>query len=652
MPRMSGHGCMPLAAGTAGIAEGQPVMAPYEKTSGQSEPQKAAAGGTSPSACAEEAARGYAEPYAVFESIPDGLMVADAETGRCLRANAAMCAMLGYTEEELRGLAITDVHPAEALPELIEKFQAHFRLPVARSENIPMRRKDGRVFWADITSSRIVYQGRECLLNFFRDVTQRKQVEEALQQSEEKYRTLVERLPDAVILAEFDGRVTFASRRALEMYGAARAEDVLGRNPLEFVAAEEQLRVAANLRRTRTEGVIRDEEYWFLRRDGSRFLGEASAAAIHDHSQSPTSFVAVIRDTTARKQAEAALRQSHEELRAIYEGMFDGLLILDLESKRIVRANAAICRMLGYREAELVSKSYHEIHPPDEIPILDERLAAYARGEALGHRVGRLIRKDGSILYADSVGNALVYGGRPCVAGFFQDFTERKKAREALERERRTLKHMLRASDHERQLIAYDIHDGLAQHLAGAIMQFDAFEHLQHNKPKQAADAFQAGMTMLRQGHFEARRLISGVRPPILDESGVVAAIAHLVNDQRFPGGPKIEFRSRVAFDRLIPLLENAIYRIVQEALSNACRHAQSALVRISLLQRGAQLRIEVRDWGRGFDPKTARENRFGLEGIRERSRVLGGKSRIRSKPGEGTSIVVELPVVERDPEP
>lgn len=96
---------------------------------------------------------------------------------------------------------------------------------------------------------------------------------------------------------------------------------------------------------------------------------------------------------------------------------------------------------------------------------------------------------------------------------------------------------MLRASDHERQLIAYDIHDGLAQQLAGAIMQFQTYGHLKRTRPKEAAKAFDAGTTMLHQGHSEARRLISGVRPPILDESGVVAAIAHLVNDQGFKGG-------------------------------------------------------------------------------------------------------------------
>jgi signal transduction histidine kinase len=229
---------------------------------------------------------------------------------------------------------------------------------------------------------------------------------------------------------------------------------------------------------------------------------------------------------------------------------------------------------------------------------------------------------------------------------------EHQQAQEALKTEIRNLKHLLQSSDHERQLIAYEIHDGLAQQLAGVIMQFQTYEHLKDTQPKQAANAYHAGMTMLQQSHSEARRLVGGVRPPILDESGIVAAIAHLVHEPGVATGQKIDFHSRVDFDRLAPTLENAIYRITQEALRNVCKHSKSERVRVSLLQQEDRVRIEIRDWGVGFDPKAMQGNHFGLEGIRQRARLLGGKSSIRSTAGKGTCVTVSLLVVARDPVP
>jgi signal transduction histidine kinase len=260
-----------------------------------------------------------------------------------------------------------------------------------------------------------------------------------------------------------------------------------------------------------------------------------------------------------------------------------------------------------------------------------------------------VLRKDGSIFYADISGHRILYEGRPGLLALFRDVTERRKAQAALQRERRTLQHMLRASDHERQLIAYDIHDGMAQQLAGAIMQFQVYDHLKNTNPEEAHKAYDGGVTLLRQSHLEARRLISGVRPPILDESGVLAAIAHLVNERSVQGGPQILFRSNVKFNRLARVLENVVYRIVQEGLTNAARHSQSEIVRVHLLQRGEMVRIEIQDLGIGFDLKKVRRDQFGLAGIRERARLLGGKCHIQSKSGSGSRIIVELPLAERE---
>jgi signal transduction histidine kinase len=239
----------------------------------------------------------------------------------------------------------------------------------------------------------------------------------------------------------------------------------------------------------------------------------------------------------------------------------------------------------------------------------------------------------------------IVYDGEPCLIGFFRDITERKEAHETLEREDRVLRELLKSQDRERQLIAYEIHDGLAQHLAAAIMQFEALRQLKERSPEEALRGCDAGLDMLRRSLAEARRLISGLRPPILDESGIVAAIGHLVHDIASQGGPEVEYRTRIKFDRLEPVLENAVYRIVQECLTNAHRYSESDKVLIELVQQESRLRIEVKDWGVGFDSSVRRDDCFGLEGIKERARLFGGHATVTSALGEGTEIVVELPL-------
>lgn len=230
----------------------------------------------------------------------------------------------------------------------------------------------------------------------------------------------------------------------------------------------------------------------------------------------------------------------------------------------------------------------------------------------------------------------------------YQSLEQRVQQRTAeVRREQQTLQHLLRSSDHERRLIAYELHDGLAQQLAAAIMQLEGYTYLQEQDPSEAAKAFTTGLSLLHQSHEEARQLISGVRPPILDDAGVVAAIEHLVNDGRAAvAGMQIDFQQKVTFDRLAPVLENAIYRIVQEGLTNALKYSQSQEVRIELVQVGEELQVVIQDWGVGFSSEKERDECFGLKGIRERARLLGGSATIETAPGSGTRIVATLPVI------
>jgi signal transduction histidine kinase len=215
------------------------------------------------------------------------------------------------------------------------------------------------------------------------------------------------------------------------------------------------------------------------------------------------------------------------------------------------------------------------------------------------------------------------------------------------ERQLQVLRRLIDFCERDRRLMAYEIHDGPVQQMTGCLMHLQTLEGLHGNENGRAATVLRTGIQLLKDAIAEARRLINGLRPPILDEVGIVGAIEHLVCKSRETHGPAIEFAHAVQFVRLASPLEHAIFRVVQESVSNACRHSRSPRVRISLRQHGARIHLEIRDWGVGFDPDAVRANRFGLKGIRERARVMRGTASIDSTAGQGTCISVDLPVVE-----
>lgn len=236
-------------------------------------------------------------------------------------------------------------------------------------------------------------------------------------------------------------------------------------------------------------------------------------------------------------------------------------------------------------------------------------------------------------------------GGRAVAAMICARSTRTLKESEiALQRERTVLRRLLDIQERERQLVSYEIHDGLAQYLTGALMHLHAFQHAGRAEP--AGRELDASIRLIEAAVDESRRLIGGLRPPALDELGIAAAVESLVADARTEIAD-VSFTCDLSGDRLPAPLETTIFRIVQESLSNVRRHAAATAARVRVVRRDGLVDVEVHDDGRGFDPAGVPEDRFGLEGIRQRCRLLGVEPRIESAPGQGTTISVSLPVSE-----
>ena len=485
-----------------------------------------------------------------------------------------------------------------------------------------------------------------CSAAVITDISELKQAEQALRQSEERYRTMLEDQTEAICRLNHDGTFVFVNEVFCRFFGKSK-EDVLGKQwqpnalPEDLPLAQERLRTLSPANpvvvvENRVHSGLGEVRWMqFVNRgffdDGGRLSG----------------IQAVGRDITDRKRAEQAMRQTLDQLETIYDGMIEGLLITDIETKRFVRVNASFCRMLGYSEEELLAKAIKDIHPAEEVPNDERRFQAAAEGRVSINEDRPVLRKDGSIFYADITGHRIFYDGRPCLLALFRDVTERRQAEAKLKREQQALRRMVLASDHERRLITYELHDGVAQQLLGAKMLLESQERSK-GEVERTGDAYREGMDALRQASSEVRRVMNWLRTPVLDKFGLAEAIEDVAAQLRLtPGAPEIEYHHAVKFQRLEPTLENTLFRIAQEAMTNACRHSKSEKVHVKLTQKGDDVTLEVRDWGIGFDQDAVAENRFGLEGIRERSRILGGKLSIQSEPGQGTVVRVKFPVIE-----
>ena len=480
----------------------------------------------------------------------------------------------------------------------------------------------------------------------------RKQAEEALRQSERRFRNYFEQGLIGMAVTSLDKRWLEVNDRLCEILGYSR-EELLQKTWAELTYPDDlepNLQLFGPLLAGEIEHFALNKRY--LKKDGSIVHATIYTRAFRKEDGTIGHIVTLIEDITARKQAEEALRRSEERYELAVRGAGVGIWDWDIRTGKLY-FSPRWKTIFGYDENDIGDslEDWARLLHPDEkdwmLTFLENFLAGTSPTVTVEYR---LRHKDGS--YRWIVAHALVVRdeqGKACrLVGSHGDITDRKRAEEALGRERQSLWRMLQASDHERQTISYEIHDGLAQYLAAAIMQFQARDTLREKSPKEAKKAYETAVELVRQAHSESRRLISVVRPPVIDEDGIETAISHLVHEQRRHGGPKIECHTEVQFGRLPVILENAIYRIVQEALTNACTHSQSEKVTVSMIQEAQDVRLEVRDWGIGFNAESVAEGHFGLEGIRQRVRLLGGRLTIETAPGSGTLVQVVVPILER----
>jgi signal transduction histidine kinase len=206
---------------------------------------------------------------------------------------------------------------------------------------------------------------------------------------------------------------------------------------------------------------------------------------------------------------------------------------------------------------------------------------------------------------------------------------------------------LLDNQEREKQALCYEIHDGMIQYTTGALLLLDGYRRA-HPTAKDTETLARVS-DGLRQAVEEGRRVIRGLQPTVLDEAGIVAGLEDLIG-QTTAAGLQVDFHNNAPrIERLPKDLETAIYRVVQEALTNASKHSGTDHLVVELERRNGDVCLEIRDFGRGFDVGTQRGNALGLLGMTERVRLLGGECSIESRANVGTRITARIPVLKAE---
>lgn len=247
----------------------------------------------------------------IFDNANDGILIADIENKKFYIGNRAICKMLGYSLSELKNLGILDIHPKKDLPYVMSQFKLQSAKEIDIAKNIPVKRKDGNIFYADINSSPITINGKNYLMGLFRDVTEKKRAEEKLKESEEKYRTLVENAGDFIYLIDKNNKVLSLNIAAARLF-RKEPKEVLNKSIFELFPKEMAIHFSKNIKKVLKTGKSQISETK-LAANGKILWISANLTPVRDYAGEIVSVLGITRDLTERKMTEEKLEQQKEK---------------------------------------------------------------------------------------------------------------------------------------------------------------------------------------------------------------------------------------------------------------------------------------------------------------------------------------------------
>src|SRR5436190_1938698 len=653
---------------------------------------------------ADEAIRKSEERYrALIEQASDAIMITD-NKGNFIDVNTSFCTKFGYTKEDMKGLSIASVIDSDQLINDPVRFDL-----LMEGENILRERKmvhkNGLVIEVE-ANVKMLPDGR--MLAIARDITERKRISaekdrmhyllnERVKELTTLYRTgqilqaedkavheileeIVSILPGgwqypAITAAKITlGNTQFSTHGFTESPYKQTAsfktfEDVTG--TIEIVYLEE--------RPTETEGPFSSEERHLLNMVAEMlriyFIRKGAAAIILKEKNLSDTIINIlpgifylrslvngkclrwnknfeeVTGATPRENAEEELRLSEQKYKLLFENNPLPTIVFSKTDFTILEVNAAAISHYGYTREEFLRMNAKELRPTEDVSRFEEQIREPIRTyKNLG--IWRHKKKDESVINVEITGHEIVYRNIPARLVLCNDVTEKLKTEENLKRSYQEIRQLAsnieKIREEEKIKIAREIHDELGQQLTGLKMDVAWLSKKLDAKDTILLDKTREIMQLLDQAVKSVRRIASELRPGLLDDLGLVAAIEWQGEEFEKRSGIKVQFDHEIKNETIPPALVTGLFRMYQESLTNVARHAHASRVMVSLHQTDDEVVLEITDDGKGFDSKDIKNKKtLGLLGMKERTMMMGGKYEVVSNPGKGTTVVVSVPLTD-----
>ncbi len=382
---------------------------------------------------AEKALRDNEEKYRnLFQKSHDAIFIHDL-SGNIIDVNGRVTELFGFKKEEILDLTIDKLHPTEDRPLSAKAFKNIAREGYVDFE-IRFRKKDGTIFPAEVSSSLFKIGGSKVIQGVVRDISERRQVEQNLRDSEERYRELVEKAGAAILIDDLDGEFVYCNERLADLFGYSLEE--MQTKEIRSIVHPADIERVLKMHRARVQGkkIASKYEFMGIKKDGDVIYLEIDAVALKEGNKI-IGTRSYIWDVTERKKTEEAIRSSEERLKILFEFAPDGYYLMDLKGN-FLDGNKAAEDMTGYQKKDLVGKNFAKakLLSSNQLPKALTLLARNAMGQPTGPDEFTLTRKDGSKTIVGIRTFPVRIAGQTVVLGIARDITDYKRTQDELKR--------------------------------------------------------------------------------------------------------------------------------------------------------------------------------------------------------------------------